>query len=819
MLEKIEVYPYQRVSEPVNRKQRKKKRQIKHGLNGKVILGSVPVNSIKAALTAENLLLGGGALIISRAFVLGELLPFIFAYVVAFSYREKTRVPLLVVFAALGFATVLSGFNLWSNLLALLILVGVINYINILPKKIWWGLPLLAASTLLVAKSLLMLANEVSFYTGMTIVFEAMLTGVLTFVFMVANDDVKQRKPLVDFGFEDIAAMMILGIGIVMGLSDVYLAGLSVSSVLCRLGILIAAFMWGSGGGTMVGVMSGIIPSISSSVFAQSLGLYAVSGLLAGLFRNFDRLGVIIGFMLGTLALSMFISETQAAILGMWETGIACAVFFFLPGNLKERMPAQALGASRNLKETEIQPIDARIKEIVRSRIENLAQVFEELGCSFIDKFALKPETNKTAYLNYLYDEITRSFCENCVRYDSCWGKDCYSTSQEILDIFVLVESCGSVTYEECPADFRQRCIYGREVVSTINYLFDNLRISEYWLERLEESRELVSKQLKGVSRVMKDLAEKIDIKTYVDFKLRDRLIEESRRLGVGIKNCVPIRTNGQLSVNIVAGSCIEGDYCKNNVAPALSSLIGEKMEVYEKKCPGFRGKGQCEFTLTRAFNYKVYTGTAQAGKEPVCGDSFTISTLREGKELIVLSDGMGVGEEAFNESQAAVRLLESLLNSGFDKEVALDTINSVLLLRSTSESFATLDMVIIDLYSGEVDFIKVGAAPSFIKRGKKVGVIMSNSLPIGILNNIDVISEKRVICPRDMLVMVSDGVLEVSRGRDVGSVNWVREFLEDVDETDPQLVAEMITNKALGLCKGKPADDMTVICMYIDLT
>ena len=68
----------------------------------------------------------------------------------------------------------------------------------------------------------------------------------------------------------------------------------------------------------------------------------------------------------------------------------------------------------------------------------------------------------------------------------------------------------------------------------------------------------------------------------------------------------------------------------------------------------------------------------------------------------MALSDGMGIGEKASNESQTAVRLLETLLSSGFTREVALKTINSVLMLRSHRESFATLDMMIFDLYTGK---------------------------------------------------------------------------------------------------------------------
>lgn len=820
MQDKLHIYPYQRISEgPINGKNTFRRRVF--NLNNKINLDlqSILAGSaiyFNSLLTLDRLLPAVLIVFMSRAFILGELLPFVYACLAAFGHRDRTRSVLLAVCAGIGLLTVLQGLSLGSALITILVLLGVINYIKMPAEKTWWGLPLLSIAVIFLSKTLIMFFTGISFYQEMIIIFEALISGVLTFVFLVAADSLRQHKPLATFSFEDIAAFMILGVGVIMGLNDVHLGGLSIAAILCRLGILIAAFLWGSGGGTMVGVMAGIIPSISSSIFAQSLGIYAISGLLAGLFRNFGRLGVIIGYMLGTLALSMFISETQATILGMWETGIACLIFLLLPASLKEKLPIQSLGPIRNLKEKDLN-MNFGIKDTARNRIEHLAGVFDELSSTFMEETRTRYQAEDSAYLAYLYDEISANFCSSCSRHEDCWGRNCYTTSQEILDIFSIAESSGEVNYEECPVSFRRRCIYGREMLGAINHLFDNLRINEYWLGRLQESRNLVSRQLQGISQVMKNLAQKVDVSTELDLELRESLLRDLKKRGLDIKDLNPVRSGGQqLYINTIMSACGDGHTCEYQVGPVISGLLGEKMEICEKKCPRITGRGQCEFTLTRAFNYRVNSGAAQVGKEQVCGDSFTIATLKEGKELVALSDGMGVGEKACSESQAAVRLLENLLSTGFDQETSLQTINSVLLLRSTSESFATLDMLMIDLYTAELDVIKVGSAPSFVKRGKKVGVITSNSVPVGILDNLEVISEKRALYPRDILVMVSDGVLEASR--DVGGEFWIQEFLSDVDEKDPQILAEMIINKALSLCHGQPADDMTVICMYVEL-
>ncbi len=823
MLDRLEIYPYQRLEEQVPR--REARRRVAHtvpriNLQLDRIFNMQNWNLLRTYLVGlmkmENLLLAGGAIIMSRAFILGELLPFIFAFVAVFAVKNRWRSTILVLFTVVGLSTVLHGVSLVTDVITVAILALALNYIEITEEKKWWGLPAITMAVVLVLKSTAMFINGLNFYQEMVIVFEAMISAVITFVFLNCSQVIKQKKAVVDFNFEEMAAFMVLGIGLIMGLNDVHLAGLAVSGILCRLGIMTAAYIWGTGGGAIMGVMSGILPSIASSVFAETLGMYSISGLLAGAFRSFGRIGVIIGFMLGTLALSMFISESQVTILGMWETGIASLIFFILPESLKEKVPFHTISPVSNVKDADLKVLDSRVKESVGSRIHHLAQVFDELSSTFTGK-AESGSPRGSSYLSYLYDELSHGFCDGCTRFNTCWNRDCYSTSQEILDLFSIVEREGQLNYEDCPSSFKRKCINGRELITTINYLFDNLRVNEYWSDKMDESRELVARQLKGVSQVVRNLAEEMDVDSSVDLELRDQLLKACKRMGINLKDITPIRApNEQVYLNVISGSCVDGSGCELSIAPALSSAMGDKMEVCKKKCPQLMGKGACEFTLTRAFSYQVNSAVAQVAKEERSGDSLTITTLKTGKELIVLSDGMGVGEQAWEESSTAVKLLEDLLDSGFDKELALRTINSVLLLRSRSETFTTMDMLMVDLYTGEVDFIKTASAPSFIKRAKQITMISSSSLPIGILEDVEPVSERRALLPRDMILMVSDGVMEVSR--ELNGEKWIPELLKQTAETDPQKIAELVINRALSLARGKPADDMTVICLKLEV-
>ena len=47
------------------------------------------------------------------------------------------------------------------------------------------------------------------------------------------------------------------------------------------------------------------------------------------------------------------------------------------------------------------------------------------------------------------------------------------------------------------------------------------------------------------------------------------------------------------------------------------------------------------------------------------------------GKYLLAISDGMGSGPEARKSSQIAIKMLERLLTSGFNKETSIELINN----------------------------------------------------------------------------------------------------------------------------------------------
>lgn len=214
---------------------------------------------------------------------------------------------------------------------------------------------------------------------------------------------------------------------------------------------------------------------------------------------------------------------------------------------------------------------------------------------------------------------------------------------------------------------------------------------------------------------------------------------------------------------------------------------------------------------------YEMALGTEELtkSKSELSGDSMLNIRLKDGKYLVAISDGMGTGKEAKKSSTQALRLLENLLLSGFDKNISLDLINTAL-MNQNSEIFATLDIAIIDLYMGTIEFIKSGACPTYIKNKKKVQIIKSNSLPAGIVGETDIQTFDKDISQGDILVMCSDGILD-SNIEYKNKELWPKYMLEDIETTNTKKIANLILNEAVDNNFGVVKDDMSImVCKFV---
>ena len=215
-------------------------------------------------------------------------------------------------------------------------------------------------------------------------------------------------------------------------------------------------------------------------------------------------------------------------------------------------------------------------------------------------------------------------------------------------------------------------------------------------------------------------------------------------------------------------------------------------------------------------YTIKIASSKTTKNDSEVSGDTSMYTKLRDGKFMMAISDGMGTGARAKKSSSTVIKMLKRLLTTGFDKDVSIGLINSSINLNSNDETYATIDISIIDVLSGNIEFIKNGACPTFIKTKNKVEVVKSVSLPAGIVDSIDLVVYDKDLKGEGIIVMCTDGILD-SNQELANKEIWVKELLENIETEDVQKIANIILQEAMDNGLGIAKDDMTVLVAKID--
>lgn len=331
------------------------------------------------------------------------------------------------------------------------------------------------------------------------------------------------------------------------------------------------------------------------------------------------------------------------------------------------------------------------------------------------------------------------------------------------------------------------------------------------WKNKLEESREVMSKQLEQISKIIEDYSKQVynfvritgEEEELIRYRLRNKKVYMDKI--VGIENC------RHKKEYLLTAKCEKGvTVGTREISEIISEAMG-KAYMPSRNCRKILSNEYTTTTYVEEANFYVLHAAAKKarGESGISGDNYSLHELENGQLLMSLSDGMGYGTSACIESETIIELLEQLLDSGFDGDTALKMINSVMLMNSEEEHPATLDFGVIDLHSGVCDLVKIGAATTFVKRGKWVETIKSTSMPLGMLGDVDYDSTTKKLYDGDMIIMVSDGVIDAlpyeNKDEKLGQI------IMGIDCDNPNEFAKKILENAI-LDQSKLTDDMTVL-------
>ena len=634
---------------------------------------------------------------------------------------------------------------------------------------------------------------------------------------------------------EVIGASIMLAIG-AMAFRGINIFGFEIKTIISILIVLVLGWKNGVLVGATTGITIGTIVGIVGNTEPIMIASYALSGMLAGIFSKFGRIGVMIGFILGNAILTYFANGITTPIIYFKEILIASLGLLLVPKNIQIDIE-ELFGKTKLLPTGPINRLEENKDTIyklnnVSETISEMAATYKEVAATVIEDDEIEQKNEK------IFDEELENNLEGLEA--NILYEDLMNNKDIVKDIYKILIENQKITRQELIDTFANynNYIIGfddaqismsiekqlNEVLKVLNDTYKISKVNFVWQQKIDENKRTMSNQLEGVSKVISSLVNEMEDDKQEDkfTSKREQIIVIAKEKGIQLENItIKQEKTGRYIITTYINACNEArtKSCHiEDLEKIISKVLKEKIVSQTTECALKQGNSVCVNHYTSDNKYRIQLGIAKATKSQssVSGDSYLTTKLSDGKYLIAISDGMGSGPQARQSSQIAIKMLDRLLTTGFDKDTSVELINSTLSINSNEDSYATLDIAILDLYDGNIEFIKNGACPTFIKQRKDVQIIKALSLPAGILENIKLVVYDKDIEDNDILVMCTDGIME-SNSEYKNKEIWVKNILEEIQTDNVQKIADIILKESIDNNFGTAKDDMTIIVAKIN--
>ena len=540
---------------------------------------------------------------------------------------------------------------------------------------------------------------------------------------------------------------------------------------------MLAAFYYGSTGGVVCGALTACAAFLSSSRTGMTVVLLPAAGLFSGYLRQRKiPLGAVL-FISASLMLTVLTGMTKDIIYCLTNYITGAGIFMIAAPYYSDRC-------------IRVSGMEISAADVVSTRLSFLSDSVE----------FLKRETTKLpdsfAIINSAGNEIsdhTEMVCSKCYRKHIC-RRQGSSTLKALSELSGMSE----ISMENFPAEL-DTCIRRNELIAARQKDINSETLDKLMEMRMSDCRSVLLEQLSISEEMVRSAARKNNIfySAPVSMTIKNKLM----KFGF-----IPSYVNACYNAN--GRLIVEMYFPADEEIPSVTrvcDLVSDELKM--KLCctdPVNSGKEiRIRLFERPAMNLEVCTASQKGSETGESGDNFLIFGDGTGTGYVVLSDGMGSGREAAFESGLAAGLFRRLISSGMEQVTAVRMINSIMFSKSKDESFATLDIMRIDLDMCEMTSVKSGAAATLVKHGNNVIKISASTFPVGMYETSDVFSAAYSFEEGDIAIMFSDGICE-------GEYRFIKELLLSGD--DLKSIVDEICEKSVKFSPFKRSDDVTVI-------
>lgn len=662
-----------------------------------------------------------------------------------------------------------------------------------------WFMPLMASFSALLTGFLNVAGN----LTPAAVTYaaaETVLVGISSVFFRIALSEKERMTEQAEI-LHTVSVMILLGCFLI-ALSNLTLFGsLSIGRIAAVLLVMILAyrngFMAGSTAGAALGMAMDMV-TVGKPFYTMS---YAFSGLLAGIFTKQEKLLFIIGYVFSNAVSVIWTwGSNGLRISALFEVFAASVLFAMLPVMVINRVGELLLPPVESSSESGMRRYTAQ-------KAANMGQNFRAL----YDMVAGTMEAEENdGDIAKVFDRAADAVCITCKQKEYCWQDNFNEMLNLLNNATPAMLERGKMMEEDLPRYFTRECLHLSEFLSAVNGEVRGLLYRRQFRRRLSENRVAAYGQYADLASIMEGLAEELNGTGGADPLAERRLLRWLRSLDIEATVSVFRDRSGRLRVMIESGR-MGFLFREERWLDKLSALLGVRM--CRPNVADIQEEGRLLLLEAEPLSASVGIASRRKQGESVSGDCGTYFKTDRGTLCVILSDGMGSGEEAARESGGVVRILEGFLRSGMDPCIAMKILNSVMLLRSGDNwGCATVDLMCVDLFSGEASFYKYGAAPSYVRSGKGIRRIDCRNFAAGISTGEgaapDVVRMK--LKPGNIAVIASDGVLSPERDADIETL------LADYEGGDVKRLATSVLQHAVEMPDCE--DDMTVLAVQVSI-
>ncbi|MDR2531676.1 MAG: SpoIIE family protein phosphatase [Oscillospiraceae bacterium] len=550
-------------------------------------------------------------------------------------------------------------------------------------------------------------------------------------------------------------------------------------------------------GGAVCGTAGAFGIIMANPAYTAPALAVCIAGMSAALFSRLGKYTHMAGYVLTTGVFAAFTgidNYTFAEINSIIAGGI---IFLFVPVAL----------ITRRFRRETVPKGGAEVSEIFAQRLRLTGEAMGDVKKA-IEKTAEILDRAGSKEISWVYNTACGEVCRRCRHNMICWGGEYDETVRVMGDIASLLKKGKQIKPEHLYGPLAYRCGKRQQLADALNAQYREYTAINTANRKIAQMRIILLSQISATQTMMLKMSGEFgsssDFDRALAFTVENVLFEH----GISEPKAAVTITNSRMAVEAYGRGRLNCNAEK--LCDLLSVVLRREFDLPEI----IHNRESGEFLLTMferaAFSIEYGVYQVSRGKEKNCGDYFDSFIDKKGFAYIILSDGMGSGGRARIDSAFACGMLIKLLRAGVDINAAIEIINNSLLVKSADESFATLDVCRIDLYSGNVELFKAGSAPTYISCNRRVVKAGGKGLPVGINHRPVYERQCFTIGNSDLIIMASDGAELSERWleHELGKNEWGKE--------DMNSFAETIATAAKYSSDKEREDDISVIAVKL---